>query len=110
VLPGHTPSQRYADGAARNVNGALGERGGNAVCAEDDVFHSVVVGQHRHDGFRGAGGIGWGIGHARAIGGQSVGFITAAVENGYFVPGAKQIARHGGPHTAQSDKSNSHKR
>ena len=92
------------------MNRAGRERGGDAVFAEDDLFHRVVVGQHGHDGFRPATDSGRRIGHAGAVRYQGLRFFAAAVVNEHFMAGAKQVARHAGTHTAQSDESNLHTR
>ena len=92
------------------MNRARGQRGGDAVFAEDDLFDRVVVGQHGHDGFRRATDSGRRIGHAGAVRCQGLGFVAAAVVNGHLMAGAKQVARHAGTHATQSDESNFHNR
>ena len=113
VLPmraGHTPRQRHADGAARNVNRALRKRGDDAVFAEDHLFHRLVVGQHGHDGLRLATHARRGIRYAGAIGNQSFRLISRAIENHHLMARAKQVSRQARAHTAQSNESNPHNR
>jgi hypothetical protein len=110
VFGSETSGQCNADGAARNVNRALRECGGDAVFAEDDLFNRAVVGEHGHDGLRHATDIGRRIGCAGAIGKQGLRLVAAAVEDGDRVAGAKQVARHAGTHTTESDETNFHNR
>jgi hypothetical protein len=108
VLGSETPGQCDADGAARNVNRTLRERGGHGVFAEYDLFDRAVVGEHGHDRLRRATGSGRRVGYAGAIGNQGLRFFATAVENDDFMAGAKQVARHAGTHSAESDETDSH--
>ena len=80
------------------------------VFAPNDLFHRMVVGEHRHDRLRHSANFGWRIGYAGAIGNQGLSFFPAAVENDDIMAGAKQVARHAGTHTTESDETNLHNR
>ena len=70
----------------------------------------MVVSEHGHDHIGHAADVGWRIGHAGATANQGLRFFPAAIENHHVIAGAKQVARHPGTHTTQSDEPNFHNR
>jgi len=105
---GQPPRQCRADGAVGDVHGAARQGAGDAIGCEDHLLDGGIVGQHAHDGFAIAAGIGRGIGDARAFLGEGLRFFARAVVDGELVAGAEQVARHSRAHVSESDKSDLH--
>src|SRR5689334_8638205 len=104
----HSPGQPDADSAARNVSAAFRKRSGDTILAEDDLLHCSVVGAHGQNHVGHPADIGWCIGPSGTINYQRLRLLPASIIYGYLVTGTKQVPRHRGPHTAQSNETNFH--